>query len=135
MNKYTLLKVLLPAILIVSSSGSANRIHELVQNNDAKQLLTYLTEAATQYLLDAEEMSDLVNEPNEVGATPLHFAAMSGNLEVAKYLLFYGADINALWGRDTPINTAFVYRNGLVSDLMLQYYTSCVPRYSAYYSH
>jgi ankyrin repeat protein len=36
-----------------------------------------------------------VNGRNELGCTPLHLAASSGNLEVMKLLLDFGADINS----------------------------------------
>ena len=36
-----------------------------------------------------------VNQPDELGATPLHDAAWSGNLEIARYLMEHGANVKA----------------------------------------
>lgn len=41
------------------------------------------------------ESAVLVNEKDSEGWTPLHYAAARGNLEIVKYLLSQGADINA----------------------------------------
>ena len=42
--------------------------------------------------------SNLVNQRDEVGATPLHYAVLNGNREIARLLIDRGADINC---RDT----------------------------------
>lgn len=39
--------------------------------------------------------SDLVNETNSSSLTPLHLAVKACNKEIAEFLIFYGADVNA----------------------------------------
>ena len=46
----------------------------------------------TRYLLEQGANRD---KADDLGKTPLHFAAIHGHLEIAKLLMVYGADLNA----------------------------------------
>ena len=56
-------------------------------------------------LVENEKMD--VNAKNKFGETPLHFAAFEGALDVVKYLVAHGAQINAeMFQDDTPLDYA-----------------------------
>ena len=63
---------------------SSADIIERVKTNDLESVIQ---------LLEAD--SSLINHRDEVGATPLHYAALLGHREILKLLLRHGADINA----------------------------------------
>ncbi|KAG8529152.1 uncharacterized protein KY384_005787 [Bacidia gigantensis] len=62
-----------------------------------------------------------INEQDDVGRTPLHFAAMFAAPSVCKALLIYGADINLHCnGRETPVFTAIKRRTACNLRVFLQ---------------
>ena len=49
-----------------------------------------------EYLLSETTAKDYINYINDNSESPLHWACQSGNIEIVKLLLFYGADISCL---------------------------------------
>jgi ankyrin repeat protein len=70
-----------------------------------------------------EENADLVHATDAEGSTPLHCAAWKGHTDVAKALLDYGADVNALDQRThrggTPLHAAAHGNQRAVAALLL----------------
>jgi len=58
-----------------------------------------------------ENHPELVDQRDELGATPLHFAAFGGHRAVAQFLIQHGAEVNALDGKHgaTPAGWAIEY--------------------------
>jgi ankyrin repeat protein len=58
-----------------------------------------------------EKHGELVHQRDEIGATPLHYAAFEGNREIARLLLDKGAEINSRDGKfgATPAGWAIEY--------------------------
>ena len=65
-----------------SSSGSNGKVWNLLANGD---------ERAMDYFVGEFD----VNETNEIGWTPLHFAAVRDNQRLANFFIAMGADVNA----------------------------------------
>jgi len=85
---------------LVSAEKSVARlgilVHDIVQRDDAAVLQQYL-----------KMKPDAVFDVNEAGETPLHIAARSGNLNIARYLIRKGANKNADNTADqTPLHLA-----------------------------
>ena len=53
--------------------------------------------------ISKEDFRKLINKKNSKGVVPLHYASFQGNVDIIKYLINYGADINALTKRDLNI--------------------------------
>jgi ankyrin repeat protein len=58
-----------------------------------------------------KEHAELVHQRDEIGATPLHYAAFEGNREIVELLLDKGAEINSTDGKlgATPAGWAIEY--------------------------
>lgn len=86
-------------ILCAYLSGAvlAGEIHEAAQKGDLKKVERFLKE--NPELLNVGDAS--------LGRTPLHWASLGGNLEMVKYLIAAGAQIQALDNdRQTPLHMA-----------------------------
>ena len=72
-------------------------------------------EAVKQHLATGAD----VNAKNEVGGTPLHFAALEGRKEIAELLITKGADVNSRT-RDglTPLDRAIKYQRNETAALL-----------------
>lgn len=84
-------------------------LHEAARNGDV---------ARAQELL--ENGAD-VDQPNELGLTPLHWSALSGRSDVAALLLDHGADVNArerYTGKLTPMAVALLMGYDELVELM-----------------
>ena len=71
-------------VLVSTNLALAGPIHDAARKGDVKKV---------QALLQADPK--LVNDKDNMGNTPLHVAALHGNLEVAQALIAAGADVNA----------------------------------------
>jgi ankyrin repeat protein len=79
--------LLFSAALLISAPVYASEIHDASDKGDTAEVKTLLS-----------KQPDLVNAKNEKGSTPLHLASFKGHLEVVKFLLEKGADIEAING-------------------------------------
>jgi ankyrin repeat protein len=72
-------------LIILLTSGCAVSLNEAIQKGDFKSVKSII-----------EKDSNSINIQNDEGETPLHRAILMGNLEIAKYLVSNGANINAI---------------------------------------
>lgn len=88
-----------------------------------KEILWAATEGKTD-LVESILMRDITTKDSvdEDGYTPLHRAAYSNNVDIAKILIQYGADVNARteyqW---TPLHSAVKWSNAEIAALLLQH--------------
>jgi ankyrin repeat protein len=82
--KTSRLAAFMAAALACASLAHADPIHDAARKGDVKKV---------QALLQSDPK--LVNEKDNLGDTPLHVAALHGQLEVAQVLIAAGADVNA----------------------------------------
>ena len=64
-----------------------------------------------------------INQPDQMGATPLHDVAWSGNLEIARFLLDHGASVKARHaeGGSQPLAYACIKNDLRMVELLLSY--------------
>jgi hypothetical protein len=76
---------------------------------DAQKLIFSAAKRGNKHDLElAIKLGALINQRDEKGNTPLHWAAKDGHFEAVKYLVEHGAEINAKNKRgDTPLGLAF----------------------------
>ncbi len=84
----TVLLLVLAVMLLVAIPACAGEIHDAAGQGDLATIRTLLSESP-----------DLVQSKDERGGTPLHSSSFGGHLEVVKFLLQKGADIEAVNGR------------------------------------
>jgi ankyrin repeat protein len=82
--KTSSLAFLMAAALACTGFAYADPIHDAARKGDAKKV---------QALLQVDPK--LVNEKDSLGDTPLHVAALHGQIEVVQALIAAGADVNA----------------------------------------
>jgi ankyrin repeat protein len=93
----TVLAVMLPSALFAQDHAKNGTICELAEKGDLSKLKNLLS--ANTNLVNARRERD--------SATPLHLAVLNGRLEVVKYLINLGADVNAKTAKDkTPLHMA-----------------------------
>jgi len=99
-------------VLVLCSCGEQNQdIHQAVEDGDLEAL---------RGIVDANP--SLLQTVDEELRTPLHFAAESGDVEVAEFLLSQGAEID--WedrGGDTPLHRAVLNGGPEMVRLLLQH--------------
>jgi ankyrin repeat protein len=79
--------------------------------------LHYAANKEIAELLIAEDAN--VNEKDDNGSTPLHFAAVNGPKVIVELLIAEGADVNAKDERGkTPLDLAIQVRNTKTADLL-----------------
>jgi len=83
-------------------------LHEAVEEEDI--------EAVKQHLADGAD----VNAKDEIGMTPLHWAAVLGRKnEIVELLIAEGADVNAKnYERKAPLDFAVKYKRTEIADLL-----------------
>jgi len=77
--------LVLSALLIPSAHAIASTIFEAINDNNLEKVQKII-----------QENHEVLNERDESYCDPLTFAAIAGNLEIMKYLLSQGADINTI---------------------------------------
>ena len=87
------------AVLVVGCGPSVD-IHKAAKDGNIK--------AVKQHLAAGTD----VNAKNDIGRTPLHFAAWKGHKEVTALLIAKGADVNAKGGDGTPLDRAIKQQFG-----------------------
>ena len=53
--------------------------------------------------LSKDELKNYINQKNDSGITPLHFASFKGNIDIIHRLIFYGADIYSLTNKNLNV--------------------------------
>ncbi|MCB1157819.1 MAG: ankyrin repeat domain-containing protein [Leptospiraceae bacterium] len=91
-------------------------LHYMAKENklsDMKELLQKTPKSQRKNLINEQEAQSK--------NTPLHYAAMHGNLEIAKLLVKYGADINIKGlASFTPLHTASAYEKENVASFLVK---------------
>lgn len=88
--------LILAIMLMIASSVYAGEIHDASSEGNIVKVQALIS-----------EKPDLVNSADDKGSTPLHLASSQGHLEVVKFLVDKGADIEAVNGRGfTPLQLA-----------------------------
>jgi ankyrin repeat protein len=96
--------------LIVSTRSQAQEIFNAVKNNDLEKVKVFI-----------EKDDSLAHTKDEAGNTPLHHAAMIGDVEITEYLLSKGANINAQNTQlNTPLHEAIQNRKENISLLLIE---------------
>ena len=76
-------------------------IHISIKTKDIHIISIILTYC--QKNISKEDFRQLINKKNSKGVVALHYASFQGNVDIIKYLINYGADINVLTKRDLNI--------------------------------
>jgi ankyrin repeat protein len=98
------------AFLLFALSAPADEIHDAVRSGDLAKVKALLKSHA-----------EWLNSPDQNQKTPLHLALESGHIDMARYLIEQGADIN-LKDKDkaTPLYNAAYLGNLEILDLLLK---------------
>jgi ankyrin repeat protein len=98
------------ALLFLVLSAPADEIHDAVRSGDLEKVKTLLKGHAER-----------LNSPDQNQKTPLHLALESGHVDIAKYIIEKGADIN-LKDKDSasPLHNAAYLGNLEIVDLLLK---------------
>ena len=86
--------------LVCSNFSLSDEIYELCLSNDEKSWENFITERK-EFVI-----SEIVNERDNKGLALLHFAISNKKLDIALFLIEFGADVNAASGNDdnTPLH-------------------------------
>ena len=82
---------------ILKEENEETVLHISIKNNDKQIILLILNYC--QKNLSQDDFKILINKRNTKGVVALHYASFQGNIDILKYLINYGADINALTDR------------------------------------
>jgi ankyrin repeat protein len=98
------------ALLLLSLRAPADEIHDAVRSGDLAKVKALLKSHA-----------DWLNSPDQNQKTPLHLALESGHIDMARYLIEQGADIN-LKDKDkaSPLHNAAYLGNLEILNLLLK---------------
>ena len=86
---------------ILKEENEETVLHISIKNND-KQIISLILNYC-QTNLSQEDFKKLINKTNSKGVVALHYASFQGNVDALKYLINYGADINALTSRNLNV--------------------------------
>ena len=99
-------------------------LHFAVQMNRKKAVLFLckLISLSTNNNLSNEEENKGMNIPDILGRTPLHQAAAKGDLDIIKYLIKFGANVNSKTiSGETPLMKAIAFYQTEGAKLLLKY--------------
>jgi ankyrin repeat protein len=98
------------SLLFFALSAPADEIHDAVRSGNLEKVKTLLSSHA-----------ELLNSPDQNQKTPLHLALECGHIDIARYLIELGADIN-LKDKDkaSPLHNASYLGNLEIVDLLLK---------------
>jgi len=98
------------ALLLIALSAPADEIHNAVRSGDMEKVKTLLAGHA-----------EWLNDPDQNQKTPLHLALESGHIDIARYLIELGADIN-LKDKDaaSPLHNAAYLGNLEIVDRLIK---------------
>ena len=95
--------------------------HLIIHPDNIFDAASHPNEDWIKYYIDKGEYINQINE-KQFSYTPLHYAALNKNIEVAKQLLQNGADINAMGDNKVhPIHLASINNNLEFIKLLLKY--------------
>ena len=86
---------------ILKEENDETVLHISIKNND-KQIISLILNYC-QTNLSQDDFKKLINKTNSKGVVALHYASFQGNVDALKYLINYGADINALTSRNLNV--------------------------------
>ena len=113
-----MLKILILLVAIFATTLSASKLQNYISmdKNASLSHVKVLVENGENVNGDKEDISwKLIS----LGATPLFYAAASNRLDIVKYLVENGADIN-LKGRGTPLNVASYLNEYKIVEYLLE---------------
>jgi len=105
--------------------GYITPLHDAVMHKDMKLIQQLCVSSTTSGSSSSGSSgSNLIHTPNSYGGTPLHMAVRTGDLNIVKYLVSMGADVNtktkhggtALWWAGkvlSPVHPVYKYLYGL----------------------
>ena len=82
-------------VSVLNQSGAvANHVHSTINDKSLEKLITDGDLASVRVLINHNRA--LLNQIDKDGYAPLHYAAFYGQIEIARYLITAGADLNAV---------------------------------------
>lgn len=94
-----------------------SELHKAAQDGEIEKVKQILDEA---FFKEDGESEDLIDDKDKMGDTPLHKAVKAGHIDLAKYLISNGAEINEEnktgW---TPLLTASFFGTPQVAELLI----------------
>ena len=93
-------------------------IHVSIKTNEIPIISAILKYCQTN--LSKDDFKELINKKNAKGVVALHYASFQGNVDIIKYLINYGADINVLTIR--KLNVIHYAAQGNKPNSLVYYY-------------
>jgi ankyrin repeat protein len=84
----------LTVLTLIKAGAVANRLHSTIKDKTLAQLIREGDFDSVQILINHN--TALLNQMDKKGYTPLHYAARYGEIEIVRFLIAQGADLNAI---------------------------------------